>query len=64
MMKIITTIAFFICSLVSAQGQFEQGMGKSVPIISEGKIPKLRFERIQTVQQQKQQVGCQIITWH
>jgi hypothetical protein len=28
MIKIITTIAFY-CSLVSAQGQFEQGMGKA-----------------------------------
>ena len=28
MIKIITTIVFLICSLVSAQGQFEQEMGK------------------------------------
>ena len=48
MMKIITTIAFFICSLVSAQGQFEQGMGKAFQLWDEGKNNEASdvFERI------------------
>jgi hypothetical protein len=48
MMKIITTIAFFICSLVSAQGQFEQGMGKAFQLWGEGKNTEASdlFERI------------------
>ncbi|WP_291133338.1 hypothetical protein [Flavobacterium sp. UBA7682] len=37
MTKIITTIAFFVCSLLSAQTQFEQGMGKSLGLWGEGK---------------------------
>lgn len=48
MIKIITTIAFFICSLVSAQGQFEQGMGKAFQLWGEGKSTEASdlFERI------------------
>ena len=37
MIKIVTTIAFFICSLLSAQTQFEQGMGKAMGLWKEGK---------------------------
>ena len=48
MTKIITTIAFFICSLLSAQGQFEQGMGKAFQLWGEGKNTEASdlFERI------------------
>ena len=48
MIKIITTITFFICSLVSAQGQFEQGMGKAFQLWGEGKSTEASdlFERI------------------
>ena len=47
MIKIITTITFFICSLVSAQGQFEQGMGKAFQLWGEGKSTEASdlFER-------------------
>ena len=48
MTKIITTIALFICSLLSAQGQFEQGMGKAFQLWGEGKNTEASdlFERI------------------
>ena len=48
MLKIITTIAFFICSLLSAQTQFEQGMGKAFALWGEGKNTEASamFERI------------------
>ncbi|MGQ7944797.1 hypothetical protein [Flavobacterium sp. WC2509] len=48
MTKIITTIAFFICSLMSAQTQFEQGMGKAMGLWKEGKNTEASamFERI------------------
>ena len=48
MIKIITTITFFICSLVSAQGQFEQGMAKAFQLWGEGKSTEASdlFERI------------------
>jgi hypothetical protein len=48
MTKIITVIAFFICSLLSAQTQFEQGMGKAFQIWGEGKNTEASalFERI------------------
>jgi len=48
MLKIITTIAFFICSLLSAQTQFEQGMGKAFGLWKEGKNTEASamFERI------------------
>ena len=48
MIKIITTITFFICSLVSAQGQFEQGKGKAFQRWGGGKSTEASdlFERI------------------
>jgi len=48
MIKIVTTIAFFICSLLSAQTQFEQGMGKAMGLWKEGKNTEASamFERI------------------
>ena len=48
MIKIITTITYFICSLVSAQGQIEQGMGKAFQLWGEGKSTEASdlFERI------------------
>jgi hypothetical protein len=48
MLKIITTIAFFICSLLSAQTQFEQGMTKAGGLWKEGKITEASamYERI------------------
>lgn len=48
MKKIITTIVLFISSLVSAQGQFEQGMGKAFQLWGEGKNTEASamFERI------------------
>ncbi len=48
MTKIIITIALFISSLVSAQGQFEQGMGKAFQLWGEGKNTEASalFERI------------------
>ena len=48
MTKIITTIALFVCSLLSAQGQFEQGMGKAFGLWKEGKNSEASdmFERI------------------
>ena len=48
MTKIIIAIVFFITSLVSAQGQFEQGMGKAFQLWDEGKNTEASamFERI------------------
>lgn len=48
MTKIIITIALFISSLLSAQGQFEQGMGKAFQLWGEGKNSEASdmFERI------------------
>lgn len=48
MTKIIVSIVFFITSLVSAQGQFEQGMGKAFQLWGEGKNTEASamFERI------------------
>jgi len=48
MKKIITTIVLFISILVSAQGQFEQGMGKAFQLWGEGKNTEASamFERI------------------
>src|SRR3970040_89100 len=48
MTKIIIAIVFFIPSLVSAQGQFEQGMGKAFQLWGEGKNTEASamFERI------------------
>jgi hypothetical protein len=48
MKKIITTIALFVAVLASAQGQFEQGMGKAFQLWKEGKNTEASdmFERI------------------
>ena len=48
MTKIITVITLFICSLLSAQTQFEQGMGKAFQLWGEGKTTEASamFERI------------------
>jgi tetratricopeptide (TPR) repeat protein len=48
MTKIITAITLFICSLLSAQTQFEQGMGKAFGLWKEGKNTEASamFERI------------------
>jgi hypothetical protein len=48
MTKIIVAIVLFISSLVSAQGQFEQGMGKAFQLWGEGKNTEASamFERI------------------
>ena len=48
MVKIITTVAFFICSLLSAQTQFEQGMTKAGQLWKEGKTEEASamYERI------------------
>ena len=48
MIKIITITALFVCSLLSAQGQFEQGMGKAFGLWKEGKNTEASdlFERI------------------
>ncbi|WP_395045923.1 hypothetical protein [Flavobacterium sp.] len=48
MTKVIIAIAFFVTSLVSAQGQFEQGMGKAFGLWKEGKSTEASdlFERI------------------
>jgi hypothetical protein len=48
MKKIITTIALLLVVIVSAQGQFEQGMGKAFQLWGEGKNTEASamFERI------------------
>jgi hypothetical protein len=48
MKSIITTIVLFITTLVTAQGQFEQGMGKAFGLWKEGKSDEASamFERI------------------
>lgn len=48
MKKIITTIALFVAVLATAQGQFEQGMGKAFQLWGEGKNTEASdlFERI------------------
>ncbi|WP_144892988.1 hypothetical protein [Flavobacterium tiangeerense] len=48
MTKIIVTIVLFISSYVSAQGQFEQGMGKALQLWGQGKSTEALalFERI------------------
>ncbi len=52
MTRLITSIALFICSLLSAQTQYEQGMGKALGLWGEGKIPESTalFERIASVE--------------
>ena len=53
MTKIIIAIVLFITSLVSAQGQFEQGMGKAFRLWGEGKNTEASamFERIAAAEQ-------------
>jgi len=48
MKTIITAVTLFICSLINAQGQFEQGMGKAMGLWKEGKNDEATalFERI------------------
>jgi hypothetical protein len=48
MKKIITTIALFVAVISSAQGQFEQGMGRAFQLWKEGKNTEASdmFERI------------------
>lgn len=48
MTKIITTIAFFICSLVAGQSQYEKGMSQALQLWGEGKSTEASalFERI------------------
>ena len=48
MKKIITSIALFVAVIASAQGQFEQGMGKAFQLWGEGKNTEASamFERI------------------
>ena len=52
MTKIITIIALFVASLVSAQGQFEQGMGKALQTWNQGKSADAvaQLERIASVE--------------
>jgi len=52
MKTIITSIAFFICSLLSAQTQYEQGMGKAMQLWGAGKNAEAvaTFERIASVE--------------
>lgn len=52
MIKLIATLALFICSLASAQTQYEQGMTKALGLWKEGKIEESTalFERIATVE--------------
>ncbi|WP_395050065.1 hypothetical protein [Flavobacterium sp.] len=53
MTKIIIVIVLFITNLVSAQGQFEQGMGKAFQLWGEGKNSEASamFERIAAAEQ-------------
>ena len=48
MTRIITAFTFFICSLLTAQMQYEQGMGKALGLWKEGKSTEATavFERI------------------
>ena len=52
MRTIITSIAFFICSLLSAQTQYEQGMGKAMQLWGAGNDTEAisTFERITSVE--------------
>lgn len=48
MTKIITAIALFVCSFLTAQAQYEEGMGKALGLWKEGKPTEASalFERI------------------
>ncbi|WP_264521925.1 hypothetical protein [Flavobacterium sp. N1994] len=52
MKTIITSFALFICSLLSAQTQYEQGMGKAMQLWGQGKDTEAvaTFERIASVE--------------
>ena len=52
MIKVLTASALFICSLLAAQGQYEQGMGKAFQLWGEGKNTEAAalFERIAAVE--------------
>jgi hypothetical protein len=52
MKTIITAFVFFICSLLSAQTQFEQGMGKAMQLWGSGQSTEAiaTFERIASVE--------------
>lgn len=52
MKTIITSIAFFVCSLLTAQTQYEQGMGKAMQLWGAGKNTEAvaTFERIASVE--------------
>lgn len=52
MTKIITTIALFICTLISAQSKYEEGMSKSLELWGEGKATEASaiMERIAAVE--------------
>ncbi|TDD98620.1 hypothetical protein [Flavobacterium cellulosilyticum] len=52
MIKLVTILALFICSLVSAQTQYEQGMTKALGLWNEGKVSESTalFERIALVE--------------
>jgi hypothetical protein len=52
MTKIITVVTFFVCSLLAAQTQYEQGMGKAMQLWGEGKSTEAvaTFERIASVE--------------
>jgi len=52
MTKIFTIIAVFVCSLLSAQTQYEQGMGKALGLWKDGKSIEAaaQFERIASVE--------------
>ena len=55
MKTIITSIAIFICSLLSAQSQYEQGMGKAMQLWGAGNDTEAvaTFERIASVEKTK-----------
>lgn len=52
MTRIITAITFFICTMLTAQTQYEQGMGKALGLWKEGKSTEASalFERIASVE--------------
>lgn len=52
MIKLVTTLALFICGLVSAQTQYEQGMSKALGLWKEGNVTESTalFERIASVE--------------
>ncbi|MFM2368679.1 MAG: hypothetical protein RL619_979 [Bacteroidota bacterium] len=44
MTKVITAIALFVCSLLSAQVQFEQGIGKAFGLFATFKLETSFFQ--------------------